>query len=132
MDYGPGTRRARFVCFHCRKMFRKSLSNLDHNRQPLVEQNLVCAECGANLVSVDRYFEPPRQCDVKHWKQVELQKERSEESSRTVDDQKQPRCAKETKRQQRLQKQQERLASRLRSGRSLSNVPEPTERLRGE
>ena len=121
-----GIRKSLFVCFHCRKMFRKALRpRFDSAGAVPGGGKLRCAECGSVLISVRRGFEPPRSRDIKQWKQIEAQETRP---AGHADPQTFLCRAKSLKKQQRIQKQQERLASRSRAGRSLTNVsadPQP-------
>ncbi len=125
-------KRSRFICFHCRKMFRKTR----------IVSSACCAECGAAMVKVGVWFEPPRQSDIKSWKQLELQhtqqghwfaadrgplkyyakiplrfaQEKQQEEQRLLS------CAKGLKQRQQLEKRQQRLTSRSNKGRSLTNI----------
>lgn len=59
-----------WVCFSCRKQFRKPRPG--HGaprgvRQPLEERVALCPECGAALISMGKYFRPPRREDRRAW-----------------------------------------------------------------
>ena len=58
-----------WVCFGCRKQFRKPL-RLEHlplEAQPPAEAGSPCPGCGGSLVDMGRYFRPPAKADVKAW-----------------------------------------------------------------
>ena len=44
-----------WVCFTCRKMFRKSA------------QNCVCPECAEPMIEMGAYFEPPKKSNPRMW-----------------------------------------------------------------
>ncbi len=135
----PSTAQFRFACVHCRKMVRKPLPRTSFPAIMHSPQGPPCAECGTTLIFVGRYFEPPRRDDLKAWKQLELAyfepdsyrdatgeyrvkmpqqvaKQRQQEKEQRL-----LRGGKSDKCRQRLQKRQERLASRSKPGRSLTS-----------
>lgn len=128
-------------------MFRKTLLRFRYGGAAERQECLSCPECGAGLVNIGRGFEPPRLHDIKNWKRVEQlyaanynwyaasDGDRFAPNVRAIgtlkpylqvpsgeDDRAMLSRAKEVKKQQRLQKQQGRLASRSRAGRSLTEV----------
>jgi len=141
-------KRSYFVCFHCRKMFRKPLLRFNYGGTAEGKENLRCAECGESLVNVGRGFEPPRRHDVKSWRRLELMHAKPEnwfaasdgdrssfrivgplkyhaKPPRQAEDQSLVSRAKDLKKRRRLQKLQDRLASRSRTGPSLTSVLGP-------
>ncbi len=152
MEHDPKLKRSHFVCFHCRKMFRKTLLRSNFGGVEEGDENLRCAECGNSLVNIGRGFEPPRHNDIKSWKHVEmLHKQGSNwfaandgdcsaprkvgalkyyaklpkqivEQRRREAEQRLLRGAKGQKKQQQSEKKQARLASRSHKGGSLTNI----------
>ena len=152
MEHDPKLKRSHFVCFDCRKMFRKTLLRYNFGGVKEGEEKLRCTDCGGSLINIGRGFEPPRHHDIRSWKRVEmLHKQGSNwfaasdgdcsaprkvgalkyyakfpkqavEQRRRDAEQRLLRGAKEEKKRQQLEKQQERLASRSRSRRTLTNA----------
>src|SRR4029078_2075362 len=63
-----------FVCFTCRKMFKKtSYAELSVDKRPATyeEYQPVCPQCGQSMHNLGKEFEPPRQSDLKAWREVE-------------------------------------------------------------
>jgi hypothetical protein len=63
-----GRYKEHFVCFSCRKMFKKSAySQLPKANRPATyeEYQPACPECGKPMHNMGKEFEPPRQNDVK-------------------------------------------------------------------
>ncbi len=152
MEHDPKLKRSHFVCFQCRKMFRKTLLRYNFGGSKEGEENLCCAECGGRLVNIGRGFEPPRHSNLKSWKQVEMLyapgknwfaasdgdcsaprkvgalkyyaklPKRVVEQRQREAEQRLLRDAKGQKKRQQLEKRQQRLTSRSNKGRSLTNI----------
>jgi hypothetical protein len=63
-------RRERWVCFPCRKVWRKPFAPVDglpyyRNRVPVT---FTCPSCKAKLVDMGYRFRPPRRNDKRAWK----------------------------------------------------------------
>ena len=145
------TKQSHFVCFHCRKMFRKTLLRFNYGGTAEGKEDLRCAECGEGLVNVGRGFEPPRRHDVKSWRRLELMHAKPKnwlaaadgggssfrivgslkyhaKPPRQAEDRSLVDRAKDLKKQRQSQKLQDRLASRSRTGPSLTSVSESDRR----
>ena len=76
--YSPPVQRERWVCFHCRKMFRPRYAHdaaAAVRRQQEAAGNtarMLCPDCRQPLHRIGRYFKPPRRRDVKQWEKVRL------------------------------------------------------------
>lgn len=57
--------RQRWVCFHCRKMFRPGYAHVENART-----DATCPDCKAPMRRIGRYFQPPRRHDRKQWEKV--------------------------------------------------------------
>ncbi len=55
-----GTSDGHWVCFGCRKMFRK----------PRGIEASPCPQCAAQMVDMGRYFEPPRNSNIRLWNRI--------------------------------------------------------------
>jgi hypothetical protein len=65
-----------WVCFTCRKQFRKesSRNGLPWNlaiKEPVVKE-IPCAECKSPMYDMGRYFRPPRKVDRRSWQRLKL------------------------------------------------------------
>ena len=141
-------KQSHFVCFHCRKMCRKTLLRFNYGGTAEGKENLRCAECGESLISVGRGFEPPRRHDVKSWRRLELTHTKPEnwfaaadrdrssfrivgplkyhaKPPRQAEDRSLVDRAKDLKKRRQLQKLQARLASRSRTGPLVTSVSGP-------
>ena len=58
-----------WVCFACRKQFRKPLrlQNPEAEEQRAVETSSPCPGCGEPLVDMGQYFRPPARADGRAW-----------------------------------------------------------------
>ena len=67
-----------WVCFACRKQFRKPLAPIrrEHaqdSAQP--EEQQPCPECKGSMIDMGKYFRPPRRRDKRDWEQLRLMAE---------------------------------------------------------
>ena len=69
-----GRYKQHFVCFGCRKMFKKppAAEQSEFARASTHEEyRPTCPECRQPMHNMGREFEPPRRNDVKAWREVE-------------------------------------------------------------
>lgn len=77
-----GIRKTHYVCFHCRKQFKKpsiKLVRLSKNFQPVASHSGLdkdiydypCPQCGLHLRMIGKNFRAPKQSDVEGWKIAE-------------------------------------------------------------
>ena len=62
-----------FVCFGCRKSFKKSAPDFKPfflTDAEIGRARFACPQCKQNLHFVGRYFKTPRFCDLKQWRKV--------------------------------------------------------------
>lgn len=78
-----GPYKEHFVCFTCRKMFKKqSYWELPKGDRPVTHEEYrpSCPQCGEPMHNMGKEFKPPRQRAVKAWRDIgqrheEIQKE---------------------------------------------------------
>lgn len=69
-----GPYKEHFVCFSCRKMFKRpSIADVPVHERPASyeEYRPTCPECGRLMHNLGKEFEPPKQRDLKAWREVE-------------------------------------------------------------
>lgn len=58
-----------YVCFDCRKMFRRRLlKDIDRDKENSIEAK--CPQCGGLMADMGLDFKPPRKTDIKAWQNV--------------------------------------------------------------
>src|SRR5262245_2309287 len=65
-----GPYKEHFVCFHCRKMFKKpSFAEIHPSQRPATYAEYLpqCPECGKSMHNMGKEFEPPRRSDLRAW-----------------------------------------------------------------
>lgn len=76
-----------FVCFACRKMFKKPAHSdrSEFSRAGSYEEyHPVCPECGLPMHNMGKEFAPPRQNDKKAWREVERNHSEIQKRSMTL------------------------------------------------
>ena len=69
-----GRYKEHFVCFACRKMFRKdAYAELPADNRPVTyeEYRPVCPQCRQPMHNMGKEFQPPKFSDVKAWREAE-------------------------------------------------------------
>src|SRR5689334_22195798 len=69
-----GRYKEHFVCFACRKMFKKTAyAQLPGAKRPSTyeEYQPTCPQCGQLMHNLGKEFEPPKQRNLKAWRDVE-------------------------------------------------------------
>jgi len=82
-----GKYKQHFVCFACRKMFKKPPASEQSKYLPASandEYQPVCPDCGRPMHNMGKEFEPPRQNDIKAWRDVERDHVEIQNRSMTV------------------------------------------------
>ena len=65
-------RKEKYACFACRKMFRQPMRG--DMARPIGKEEprvVACPQCGQTMTNMGKYFETPRQTDVKQWRKVQ-------------------------------------------------------------
>jgi hypothetical protein len=69
-----GRYKEHFVCFTCRKMFKKPpFADIPAGRRPATYAEYVsqCPECGQPMHNMGKEFEPPSRRDLGAWREIE-------------------------------------------------------------
>lgn len=67
--YAFSTYKPHYVCFECRKMFRRRLLG-DIDRDLKESSEAKCPQCGGLMADMGLDFKPPRKDDVKAWQHI--------------------------------------------------------------
>jgi hypothetical protein len=69
-----GPYKEHFVCFHCRKMFKKpSFAEIHPSQRPATyaKYRPPCPDCGQPMHNMGKEFAPARRSDLKAWRELE-------------------------------------------------------------
>ena len=81
-----GRYKEHFVCFDCRKMFKKTAyAQLPTDKRPSTyeEYRPTCPECGQPMHNLGKEFKPPKQNNLKAWRDAEQHHEEIQRQSMT-------------------------------------------------
>jgi hypothetical protein len=79
-----GRYKEHFVCFACRKMFKKTAyTELPPGKRPSTyeEYRPTCPQCRQPMHNLGKEFEPPKQSDLKAWRKAEQQHQEIQQQS---------------------------------------------------